>query len=219
MNGVPSLRLYHYWRSSSSWRVRWALAYKEIPCEWVAINLLTDEPESPEHKTRNPTGFVPVLERLDRADANRFLAESAAILGWLDAVKPLPPLFPENPWDRAIVWQLCEIINSGTQPIQNLNVAQAHSEDPVEQKRWNQFWIHRGLEAYELRAKLCAGRFSFGDTISAADFFLMPQLYNADRNEVSLEAFPLLRAIRTQCQALPSYQASHPERFEPQKAN
>ncbi len=217
---LPKLRLYHYWRSSSSWRVRWALAHKGLRCEWVAINLLSDEPESAEHRLRNPTGFVPVLERLDpeHADhASRYLGESAAIIDWLETVAPKPALFPVEPWDRAIVWQLCEIINAGTQPIQNLNVTQAHSTDAAEQKRWNQLWIQRGLESFEARARPFAGRFSFGDHLTAADLFLVPQLYNADRNEVSLEHLPMLRRVKESCLELPSYRESHPDRFEPQK--
>lgn len=208
------LKLYHYWRSSSSWRVRWALAHKGIAFDAVAVNLLTDEPDSPEHLARNPMGYVPALE-ITEAGRTRTLTESVAILEWLEETHPEPRLYPGDAWTRARIRQLVETINAGTQPLQNLNVNLHHSSDPAEQKRWAQFWIRKGLHAYETLARETAGAFSFGDAPTAADLFLVPQLYNARRQDVLPDEFPLLARIQEAASKTPGYLASEPERFKP----
>lgn len=208
------LRLYHYWRSSSSWRVRWALALKGLPCEMIAVDLLSGESESQAHLSRNPLGYVPVLEIV--GDKPRLLTESVAIIEWLEEVHPAPALLPADAFDRARIRQLCEIINAATQPLANPNVTDEHSSDAAEKKRWNQLWIRRGLHAYEALAREKAGRFTFGDTLSMADLFLVPQCYNALRSEIALEReFPLLARIDANCLATPSCQAAHPDRYKP----
>lgn len=217
-----AFKLYHYWRSSSSWRVRWALAHKEIPCEFVSIHLLTDEAESEPHLKRNPLGYVPVLEIASVASSEPpiYLAESTAIVEWLEEIAPAKPLMPpfhsRQGIDRAKTRQLMEIINSGTQPLQNLNALHLHSSDPEEQKRWAQYWIRKGLHAYETVASETAGKFSMGDSLTLADLFLIPQCYNAGRQEVSLDEFPLLKKIYENASQTASYQLSHPDRFNPQ---
>jgi maleylacetoacetate isomerase len=209
------LKLYHYWRSSSSWRVRWALAIKGIPCEFAPVNLLSDEPESEAHIKRNPLGYVPVLELLDSKDPFRFLSESTAIIEWLEETHPSPSLFSGNSLQRARIRQLAEVINSGTQPLQNLNVCQYHSTDSEEQKRWNRHWITHGLKAYETLVQETAGRFSVGDSITCADLFLIPQCYNARRHDVSLTEFPVIERIHEAALLTENCQASSPERFQP----
>lgn len=208
-------KLYHYWRSSSSWRVRWALAHKSLHCEYLPVNLLSDDPDSPEHLARNPMGYVPALEIID-GGTTYCLTESMAIIEWLEEKFPRSPLFPGDAFQRARIRQLCETINSGTQPLQNLNVLQHFSSDPEEQKKWAQYWIRKGLHAYEQLARGGAGRFSVGDTLTAADLFLIPQLYNARRQDVMAEAeFPLLAKVMENALQTPSAKASEPERFKP----
>lgn len=213
------LSLYHYWRSSSSWRVRWALAIKGVNCSFHSVNLLNDETESPEHLKRNPHGYVPVLEIQNSATDIAYLSESVAILEWLEETFPKSPnvasLYPGPPLNRARIRQLCEVINAGTQPLQNLNVLHLHSNDPQEQKKWAQYWIRKGLHAYETLAAPWAGRFSVGNDLSAADLFLIPQLYNARRQEIAIEEFPLLAKIFAECAQTLPYQASEPDRFKP----
>lgn len=211
----PRLRLYHYWRSSSSWRVRWALELKNLPYQTVAINLLSDEAESPEHTKRNPLGFVPVLEFLDEKPESpfRFLAESIAIIELLDEWFPTPPLIPSDRFLRARSRQLAEIINAGTQPLQNPNAAAFHSQDPKEQKRWNQHWIRKGLAAYETVVKQTSRLYSMGDEITLPDLYLIPQCYNASRFEVNLEEFPILNQIYTNSLKTDACQRSSPDRF------
>lgn len=211
------LKLYHYWRSSSSWRVRWALAHKGIPCEMIPVHLLTDEAESEPHLHRNPLGYVPVLE-IDTEKKPVYLAESVAIIEWLEEIYPEKPLLPSlqlnQGLDRARARQLAEIINSGTQPLQNLNTLHLHSSDAEEQKRWAQHWIRKGLHAYETVARETAGKFSVGNSLSIADLFLIPQCYNAGRQEVSLDEFPLLKKIVEVASQTQSYVDSHPDRFQ-----
>jgi maleylacetoacetate isomerase len=211
---VPKLRLYHYWRSSSSWRVRWAFAYKEIACDFVAVDLLPGASESAEHRKRNPLGYVPVLEFQGQPHLP-YLGESIAIIEWAEEVFPEPSLLPGNPLERARARQLAEIINSGTQPLQNLNAQDEHTKDPVERKRWTQHWIRNGLQAYETLVAETAGPFSMGDQLTLADLFLVPQCYNAARNEVGLDAYPNIARIQKNALATPSCMASHPDRFQP----
>lgn len=215
---VPNLKLYHYWRSSSSWRVRWALAHKGIPCEMIPVHLLTDEAESKSHLQRNPLGYVPVLE-IPTDKKAVFLAESVAIIEWLEEVHPQRPLLPSlqinQGLERARARQLAEIINSGTQPLQNLNALHLHSSDAEEQKRWAQHWIRKGLHAYEQVARDTSGKFSVGDSLCIADLFLVPQCYNAGRQDISLEEFPLLKKIVEEASKTQSYLDSHPDRFKP----
>src|SRR5437899_2175350 len=111
------ITLYHYWRSSSSWRVRWALNFKDVEHKLVQVNLLDGESESPAYLKRNPLGYVPVLET-----QGRNLVESVAIIEWLEEKFPERPLYPVTPLDRAHVRSLVEIINAGIQPLQNLTV-------------------------------------------------------------------------------------------------
>src|SRR5262249_36235193 len=110
----PAMRptLYHYWRSSASWRVRWALAIKGVAFESVPIDLRTGEQCTAEHRARNPIGHVPALVIDGRA-----LAESVAILEYLEETIPQPALYPRDPWARARTRQLVELINSGVQPM------------------------------------------------------------------------------------------------------
>ena len=206
------LTLFHYWRSSSSWRVRWALKMKKIDgVEYVAVNLLTGESESQTHLKRNPLGFVPVLQV-----GEKFLVESVAIIEWLEELIPSPSLFPGNSYDRAQIRSLVEIVNAGTQPVQNLTVTDKITDDEEKRGDWNRFFIRRGLGAYQTLAERSAGKFSVGDQVTAADLFLVPQLYNAARNEIDVEKeFPLLHRIQSDAQKTAEYAASNPDAFKP----
>lgn len=210
---VPRLRLYHYWRSSSSWRVRWAFAFKGVESEMVPIDLLSGESESPEHLARNPAGFVPALEFID--EENTYLTESLAIIQWIDELVPAPTLLPGSAMDRARIRQLAETVNSGTQPLQNLGAQYRHSDDPVERKKWAQHWNHLGLDVYEKLVRSTAGSYSFGDTLTLADLCLIPQCYNARRFDVDVSAFPIVSRIEAAALKAPSCVASHPDRYAP----
>ena len=213
------LRLFHYWRSSSSWRVRWAIRFKNLTCDYVAVNLLKNESEDKENLLRNPLGVVPTLEVQGSSSNIHFLGESAAIIEWLEETYPNPSLFPSDGLLRARVRQLVQVINADTQPLQNLGVALEHSEDPEVQKKWNQKWIRKGLNAYQELLKDTSGKFSVGDHLTMADLFLIPQCYNALRNDLRLEEFPTIHKIYEEALKTDSCIASSPDRFKPQESS
>jgi maleylacetoacetate isomerase len=187
------LVLYEYWRSSSSHRVRFALKYKGIAYDSVAVDLRQKEQHTPEHMDRSPLGVVPTL-----VVDGRTLTESVAILEYLEDAYPDPPLLPRDPWARARVRQLVQFVNSGIQPLQNLVVVQRVSPDPAVQKGWAHFFIERGLSAFErilgdVEREHLGGRHCVGDSLTLADVYLVPQVDGARRFEVPLEPFPRIR--------------------------
>ena len=116
------MELFHYWRSSASWRVRWGMELKAIPHTKTAVNLLEGEEKGGSYLAKNPAGYVPCLE----VDGN-YLGESLAILEWLEETYPKPSFFDGNSYKRALIRQLAESINSGIQPLQNLDVQRLDS--------------------------------------------------------------------------------------------
>ena len=209
---MPDIVLYTYWRSSSSYRVRFALAAKNLPYTSVPVNLLQGHHELAEHKARSPTGYVPCLF-VDGRPA----VESVAIIELLDELFPARPLYPRDPWGRAGVRALVEIINAGIQPLQNLNVLARVSTEPGPRKAWSQHFISRGLSAFEAlmaghEARGISGKFAYGETLTAADCFLVPQLYNAQRFGVDLTLFPRAVAAAETALATDAAQAALPER-------
>ena len=207
-----SVTLYHYWRSSSSWRVRWALAHKQIAFDAVHINLLAGEQQGEAYRAHNPMGYVPAL-RID----GRLLAESVAICEYLDETRPEAPLRPADPYLRARMRQLVELVNADTQPLQNLLVLHRIGE---KKKEWAQFFIERGLRAFEevlrgLRGEGVAGPFCLGAEPTMAELYLVPQLYNARRFEVDLAPYPLAREAEAAALATDAGKASAPEAWQP----
>lgn len=209
-----TLTLYGYWRSSSTWRVRIALAYKGLAYRTAPVHLLRDggEQRSAEHARRNPMQQVPVLEVGPHRTA---LSQSVAIVEYLDEMMPEPPLFPPNALDRARVRQLVEIVNSGIQPAQNLRLLQRlsrqHGFDKEATRAWSAGWIADGFAALETLTASTSGRYCFGDSITAADLFLVPQLYNARRFEVDLAPFPTLLRVEQAALALDAFSSTRPE--------
>lgn len=206
------LRLYSYWRSSSAWRVRIGLALKGLAYEYRAVNLLAREQFGPAHLARNPAAQVPVLE-VEEDGRVVPLAQSMAILEWLEERHPSPALLPPDAWGRARVRCLAELVNSGIQPLQNAIVLRTLKERwPGYEKEWAARFIARGLDALEPLVASGAGRFAHGDAPGLADCYLVPQLYNADRYGVDVAPYPTLRRIAEACAALAPFQAAHPDR-------
>ena len=202
--------LYDYWRSSSAWRVRIALHWKGIAFERRVVNLIKDggEQHSDEFRALNPLRQVPVLIPDEGA---RPIAQSMAILAYLEERFPTPPLLPADAWLRARARQLAEMVNSGTQPMQNLELLQhlkARGVDGIEFAR--HFNVKR-LAALEVVALETAGAFLVGDAPSLADVYLVPQLYAARRWSVELAPYPTLLRVEAACAALPSFAAAHPD--------
>jgi len=207
-----TLRLYSYWRSSSAWRVRIGLALKGLAHEIVAVDLVAQEQFSDVHRARNPMSQVPVLEVTEEGRTVH-LAQSMAILEFLEERFPDPPLLPADLQGRARVRALAEHVNSGIQPLQNALVLRTLREKvPGWDREWARLFIARGLDALERAVRDGAGRFCHGDAPGLADCYLVPQLYNARRYGVDLAPYPTLRRVEEACAALAPFQAAHPDR-------
>jgi maleylpyruvate isomerase len=208
---MRDLVLYTYWRSSSAFRVRIALAAKGIAYRSVAVNLLHDEQKTAEHVARSPMGYVPCL----LIDGKAYV-ESVAIVELLEELHPDPPLYPKDPFSRARVRALVEIMNAGTQPLQNLAVLKHISPDQEARVAWAKHFITRGLAAFESLMTLhegegTRGRYAFGDALTAADAFLVPMIYNAKRYKIDLAPYPRVARANDAALATPAVQAALPE--------
>jgi len=205
--------LYDYWRSSACYRVRIALNLKGVPYEKRPVNLAESEQSSDEYRALNPEGLVPMLE----IDGHR-LTQSMAILTYLDSRFPTPPLIPAMAPERAHVGELAMIVACDIHPLNNLRVLKylknelGHSQEEVD--RWYAHWIREGLPALEAIAAPRAGKFLFGEIPTAADVFLVPQLYNARRFNVPIDDFPTLLRAEENANKLEAFAAAHPERQE-----
>jgi len=206
------MRLFAYGRSSASYRVRIALYHKQVPFELVTIAHADGEHRGEEHRARNPFGQVPVLEIDDRGTPV-YLAQSLAIIEFLEERFPARPLLPRDHLGRARARELAEMVNAGIQPLQNTSVlAYLRDELHTDEQAYARLVIRRGLEAIAARARETAGRFLVGDQPTVADVCLVPQLLNARRLDVSLEGLATLLAIDERCRALPGWELAHPDR-------
>ena len=181
----------------------------------MSINLLAGEQNNPEHKLRNPMGFVPVLSVMDDKGVAHHLGESTAILEWLEEKYPAKPTLPQDFFDRALVRQLIQIINSGIQPLHNLAVLNKACKTEEEKQSWVGLWVNKGLSAYETLVKDCAGKYSLGNMITQADFCLVPQIYTANRYQLDLSPYPTVKRIHDNLNKLDWCQKAHADRFKP----
>lgn len=209
------MKLYTYWRSTSAWRVRIALAWKGVAHEAEAVHLVKDggAQHTDTFRALNASEQVPVLA-LDDVDATGrplHIAQSMAIIEYLEERFPSPPLLPADPWLRARARQLAEIVNSGIQPLQNLTVTDRLEAGGGDAQAWRHHFISRGLAALEHTATVTAGAFLVGDAPSVADVYLIPQLYNARRFSLDLTSYPTLTRVEAACEALPAFQTAHPD--------
>ncbi|KAJ3636748.1 hypothetical protein MTP99_000262 [Tenebrio molitor] len=197
--------LYSYWRSSCSWRVRIALNLKEIPYDIKPVSLIKagGEQHSNEFREINPMEQVPALQ-IDGAT----LVESLSILSYLEETRPQRPLLPPDVVKRAKVREICEVIASGIQPLQNLVVLIHVGEE--KKNEWAQHWINRGFRAVEKLLSASAGKYCVGDEITLADCCLIPQVFNARRFHVDLRPFPIILRIDRELENHPAFRAAHP---------
>lgn len=205
--------LYSYWRSSCSYRVRIALNFKEVKYDYRPVHLVNDggEQKKPDFTELNPKQEVPFF-----IHDGHSLAQSMAILQYIDDTWPTPELFPKDPKLKSQCLQLCEIVNSGIQPIQNLKVltvvASRYQADDKEKASWSRYWIQEGFKALEQELEKTSGHFSIRDTVTAADLFLVPQCYNAKRFKVDFETdFPNIFKVYQNCFELEEFRRALPE--------
>ncbi|WAS97969.1 maleylacetoacetate isomerase [Nannocystis punicea] len=201
------MKLHGFWRSTATWRVRIALAYKGLSYEYVAVDLLTagGAQHSPEHRRLNPMAQVPVLE----VEGGQHLTQSVAILEYLEERWPTPPLLPIAPLARARVRQLTEVINAGIQPLQNTGVQRHVQSLGVDSTGWIHHFVGKGLAALEAMTEPLAGHFSVGDALSFADLALVPQLAFARRFGVGLTGLPTLLRVEANCAELECFKRAH----------
>ena len=207
--------LYGYFRSSAAYRVRIALGLKGLETEQASVNLMPgiSEQKSDEYRALNPQGRVPFL-----IDDDIALSQSPAILEYLEEAYPEPPFLPSSIAARARVRQLSSLVACDIHPLNNLSVLTwlktEFGQDETAVNTWYCHWITEGFTALEklLAESSETGRFCHGDALGMADIYLVPQLYNARRFKVPLEAFPTIIRIDAACAEIEAFQAAVPEK-------
>lgn len=207
------MKLYDYYRSSASYRVRIALNIKNISYEALPVNLINQggEQHHPDYLKINPQGLVPTLD-----ENGHIINQSLAIIEYLDEICPTPALLPQTPLARAKVRSLALIIACDMHPLNNLRVLNRlrNQFDANEEQvtSWYHLWLQEGFHAFEqqLQSRAHKGHFCYGNEASMADICLIPQVYNAKRFNFSLDPYPLVNEIYEYCNTLPAFQNAAP---------
>ncbi len=204
------MKLYGYWRSSATYRVRIAMNLKNLAYDYHPINLLKDEQNAPSYLAVSPQGLVPTL-----IDGDIRLNQSLAIIAYLEETRPTPPLLQKTPALRAKARAIAMAIACEAQPFGNLRIlnylkSELGFDDAKRTAFLNRF-PGGALKAVEALAKETAGRFLIGDTPGLADAFLVPQLYAARRFNVDIASCETLLAVDAECAKLDAFQRAHPD--------
>ncbi len=205
--------LYTYFRSSASFRVRIAMKLKKLTYDYHAVHLLKDGGEQfkNDYDKLNPSREVPTLVHKGRA-----IAQSMAILDYLDALHPTPQLFPKDPYARAQVIQACEIINSGTQPFVNTRIlklltgAMGVSEEL--KNKWVKDALDHGSQTLEAHIAPHAKEFALGTSVTAADCFILPHLISSDRFGGTYSDCPTLCRLKESYLKIDAFALSMPDK-------
>ncbi len=207
------MKLYDYYRSTASYRVRLALAIKNISYEKIPIHLLNNGGEQyhPNYLSLNPQGLVPTLE-----ENHQLFTQSLAIIEYLEETHPEPALLPSAPVERALVRSIALLVACDIHPLNCLrviNFLKSEFKTPEEQiMTWYHHWLKLGFDALETRLQtLTKGSpFCYGAKPSLADICLIPQVYNAERFNFPMENYPRISAINTHCLSLAAFQSAKP---------
>jgi len=205
------LRLYDYYRSSASFRVRIALHLKKLQYEEMPVHLMKNEQHAKDFKTLNPSALVPVLQ-----DGDKMISQSLAIIDYLEDLHPTPSLFPVDSYQKALARSFALMITADLHPLNNLRVLNYLTQElelsDAAKNQWYQHWTETGLSALEknLSASKHTGDYCFGNQLTIADICLVPQLFNARRFNCNLEAYPTLVRIDAHCQKQPAIQSAWP---------
>ena len=215
-----AMQLYNYFRSSASFRVRIALQIKGLDYDYLPVHLVKGEHKAPAYASRVGDALVPTLV----TDEGAALTQSMAIIEYLDETHPTPALLPATPLARARVRALAQMVACEIHPINNLRVLkylvhELHVEEDAK-NAWYRHWVRSGLEAFERQLALLAQEraaqgmapsvLCWGDTPSLADCCLVPQIFNGQRFNVSLDQLPLTMGAFEACMALPAFQRAQP---------
>ena len=204
------MKLHGYFRSSASYRVRIALNLKGLSADQLSHHLRKGEQRDPAYLAINPQGLVPTLD-----DGGTILTQSLAIIEWLDETHPEPPLLPQEPLRRAKVRAFAMALACDTHPVQNLKVLARLRQLGLPEEQVTEWaaWANReGLAACETLIAGEPGPFCFGSTPTIADLCLVPQLFNARRFGVALEAFPRLLKAEAAAKAIKAFADAAPDR-------
>ena len=206
------MKLYSFFNSSASYRVRIAMALKGIDYDTVGVNIRIGQQNAPEYRRLNPVGLVPALV----TDDGESLGQSLAIIDWLDRHFPQTPLLPGNDPARMRILEIVYAICCDIHPINNMRVLRYLSDElkvsEEDKQRWYAHWVQQGLSAVEqLLRHSQSGQFCVGDTPTLADCCLVPQWANALRMGCSLSGYPRCKAVYEACSALPAFVAAAPE--------
>lgn len=205
------MKLYNYFRSSASFRVRIALELKGLGYDYVPVHLVKGEHRQAGYTAVSPAALVPTLE----TDTGERLGQSLAIIEYLDDMHPEPPLLPTEPLARAQVRALAQLIACEIHPLNNLRVLKYLVKDlKVEEEAkndWYRHWVRTGLEAFErMLVQQPASRFCWGETPTLADCCLVPQIFNGQRFNTDFSGLPRTMAAFEACMALPAFQRAQP---------
>lgn len=206
------MKLYSFFRSSTSFRLRIALAYKGLPFEICPVSLPGMQHKDPAFTAINPQGLVPAL--ID--DDGTVVTQSLAMIEWLDEKYPQQPLMPQGVDERWYVRAVSQIIGCEIHPLNNVRVLKhiksALNATPEQNQAWYEHWIREGLTGLEnfLLASKRHGRFCLGDQFTMADVCLVPQIYNAQRFNCDLTPYPTVMGIFANCDALECVRSTEP---------
>lgn len=210
---MNKLDFFSYYRSSSAFRVRIALNLKNVPHDYHAVHLLNNggEQRQGSYRVINPMGEVPGIHH-----DGFTLGQSMAILTYLDDTYPEPRLFPQEPKLKARVIELCEIINSGIQPLHNLSTTQELEKrfgiDQEAREEWIRHWITRGLTTLEHHLAKTSGTYCLAGQITAVDCYLVPQYRASQRFSTNMSAFPNVVRIAENCLKLEAFEKAAADR-------
>lgn len=201
--------LYSYFRSSAAYRVRIALNLKGIDYQQLPVNLVAGDQKSAEYLELNPQGLVPAL----RLESGEVIAQSTAILEWLEEAYPAKSLLPENAYGRASARAMVNGIACDIHPLNNLRVLKYLSAElrvsDEEKNNWYCHWIHEGFTSLEKQIK--AAPYALGESVSLVDVYLVPQVFNALRFKVDLSSYPKIQAVYKACNTLDAFVQAAPE--------
>ena len=207
---LSPMKLYNYFRSSASFRVRVALNLKGIPFEYIPVHLGKGEHKLPSYTQISADGLVPLLD-----DGQHQLSQSMAIIEYLDETHPTPALLPSDAWGRARVRALAQSIACEIHPLNNLRVLKYLTRelkvDEEAKNTWYRHWVREGLESFERQlAQTPPTGFCHGDTPTLADCCLVPQIFNAKRFDTPLDGLPRTMAVFDACMQLDAFQKAQP---------
>ena len=203
------MKLYNYFRSSASWRVRIALAIKGLDYDYIPVHLVNREHLADDYTAMSASRLVPLLE-----DGDVRLTQSLAIIEYLEETHPQPPLLPADPVCRARVRAIAQDVACEIHPLNNLRVLRylVHdlklSED--DKTRWYRHWVESGLESVERLLAAQPSRYCHGDTPTLADCTLVPQVFNAQRFECRTGHVPQVMRVFDACMQLDAFAKTHP---------